>query len=212
MIHAISSDYLSIDRVAEIMATKAKLELSAEARDKIQSCRDFLDDKIERSEKPIYGINTGFGSLCNTSIGRESLGQLQKNLVMSHACGTGRPVLPELVKLMLLLKVQGLSYGLSGVTVATVERLIWHFNNDVLPVVYEQGSLGASGDLAPLAHLALPLLGLGEVYVDGTITPSGTVLERHGLLPIGLRSKEGLALLNGTQFMSAYGVHSLIKA
>lgn len=212
MIHAISSKYLSIDRVAEIIATNTKLELSVEARDKIQSCRDFLDDKIQRSEKPIYGINTGFGSLCNTSIGRESLEQLQKNLVMSHACGTGRPVSQELVKLMLLLKVQGLSYGHSGVTVATVERLIWHFNNDVLPVVYEQGSLGASGDLAPLAHLALPLLGLGEVYVDGITTPAAKVLEQHGLEPIALRSKEGLALLNGTQFMSSYGVHLLIKA
>lgn len=212
MTHAISNNHLSIERIAEILSNNLKIELSDEAREKIQACRDFLDDKIERSEKPIYGINTGFGSLCNTSIGRESLGQLQKNLVMSHACGTGRQVPQELVKLMLLLKVQGLSYGHSGVTVETVERLIWHFNNDVLPVVYEQGSLGASGDLAPLAHLALPLLGLGEVYVDGKITSMHTIMQSHGLEPIALRSKEGLALLNGTQFMSAYGVHSLIKA
>ncbi|NEN25210.1 histidine ammonia-lyase [Cryomorpha ignava] len=212
MIHAISNNHLSIERVAEIIAENTTLELSAEAREKIQSCRDFLDDKIERSEKPIYGINTGFGSLCGKSIDRNSLEQLQKNLVMSHACGTGSLVPQELVKLMLLLKVQGLSYGHSGVTLATVERLIWHFNNDVLPVIYEQGSLGASGDLAPLAHLALPLIGLGAVYVDGKISSSSSILEKHGLKPIALRSKEGLALLNGTQFMSAYGVHSLIRA
>jgi len=212
MIHRISHSHLSIEAVAQILAENAKLELSDTAREKIQACRDFLDDKIERSEHPIYGINTGFGSLCDTSIDRNSLEQLQKNLVMSHACGTGRRVPEELVKLMLLLKIQGLSYGHSGVTVATVERLIWHFNNDVIPVVYEQGSLGASGDLAPLAHLSLPLLGLGEVIVNGKTIPTGKVLQEHDLEPIALRSKEGLALLNGTQFMSAYGVHSLIKA
>lgn len=212
MIHLISNDHLSIERVAEILSQGAKLELSEGARERIQKCRDFLDDKIERSESPIYGINTGFGSLCNKSIGRESLEQLQTNLVMSHACGTGKPVDQPLVKLMLLLKIQGLSYGHSGINVATVERLIWFFNNDILPVVYEQGSLGASGDLAPLAHLALPLLGLGEVYINGIITPTAEVLKSHQLEPITLRSKEGLALLNGTQFMSAYGVHTLIKA
>ena len=212
MYHSISHSHLSIERVAQIMAENAKLALSATAKEKIQACRDFLDDKIQRSEKPIYGINTGFGSLCDTSIDRNSLEQLQKNLVMSHACGTGREVPDELVKLMLLLKIQGLSYGHSGVTVATVERLIWHFNNDILPVVFEQGSLGASGDLAPLAHLSLPLLGLGEVSVKGEIFSSSKVLQDFDLEPIALRSKEGLALLNGTQFMSAYGVHSLIKA
>lgn len=212
MIHAISDKILTIENVAEILNQKATLELSEGARKRIQDCRDFLDDKIQRSEKPIYGINTGFGSLCNTSIGKESLGQLQKNLVMSHACGSGRRVDQELIKLMLLLKVQGLSYGHSGVTVATVERLIWLFNNNILPVVYEQGSLGASGDLAPLAHLALPLLGLGEVYIDGEIKSTETVLKQHKLKPIALRSKEGLALLNGTQFMSAFGVHTLLKA
>ncbi len=212
MIHAISDKILTIEDVAEILKQNAKLELSEGARKRIQDCRDFLDEKIERSESPIYGINTGFGSLCNTSIGRESLEQLQKNLVMSHACGAGRKVDRELVKLMLLLKVQGLSYGHSGVTVATVERLIWFFNNDILPVVYEVGSLGASGDLAPLAHLALPLLGLGEVYVNGEITATETILSRHDLKPIVLHSKEGLALLNGTQFMSAFGVHTLIKS
>lgn len=212
MFHSISDTHLSIERVAQIIAENAQLALSAPAREKIQACRDFLDDKIERSENPIYGINTGFGSLCDTSIDRNSLEQLQKNLVMSHACGTGRQVPQELVKLMLLLKIQGLSYGHSGVTVETVERLMWHYNNDVLPVVYEQGSLGASGDLAPLAHLSLPLLGLGEVVVNGETMPTSKVLQENDLKPIALRSKEGLALLNGTQFMSAYGVHSLIKA
>lgn len=212
MIHSISDKKLTIEQVAEILKQNATLELSEGARKRIQDCRDFLDDKIQRSEDPIYGINTGFGSLCDTSIGRESLEQLQKNLVMSHACGTGRKVPHELIKLMLLLKVQGLSYGHSGVTLATVERLIWFYNNDILPVIYELGSLGASGDLAPLAHLALPLLGLGEVYEDGKIVPTEEVLQKHNIEPIALRSKEGLALLNGTQFMSAYGVQSLIKA
>lgn len=212
MIHEISNKHLSIETVAQIISEKATLKLSEDAKNRIVACRAFLDKKIEESTHPIYGINTGFGSLHNTSIDRKDLEQLQKNLVMSHACGTGPKVKSEIVKLMLLLKIQGLSYGHSGVTLATVERLVWHFNNDVLPVVYEQGSLGASGDLAPLAHLSLPLLGMGEVEVKGNTMPAKMVLEKHGLEPIALRSKEGLALLNGTQFMSAYGVYALIKS
>ena len=131
---------------------------------------------------------------------------------MSHACGTGDRVPNEIVKLMLLLKVQSLSYGNSGVQLVTVQRLVDFFNNDILPVVFQQGSLGASGDLAPLAHLSLPLLGMGEVEVDGEIRPAAEVLEKYGWSPIELQSKEGLALLNGTQFMSSYGVWSLLKA
>ena len=161
---------------------------------------------------PIYGINTGFGSLCNTSISDEDLSQLQENLVKSHACGTGDEVPSEIVKLMLLLKVQGLSYGHSGVALTTVQRLIDFYNADVIPVVYQQGSLGASGDLAPLAHMSLPLLGLGEVYFEGKKVASHEVLAQKGWEPITLQSKEGLALLNGTQFMSAYGTWCLIRA
>jgi len=191
---------------------KQKISLSDASKAKVQACRDYLDKKIETEEKPIYGITTGFGSLCNTSISRSELEQLQRNLVLSHACGTGEKVPSEIVKLMLLLKVQGLSYGHSGVAVSTIERLIDLYNNDVLPVVYQQGSLGASGDLAPLAHLSLPLFGEGEVEYKGATRPSAEVLQELNLAPITLRSKEGLALLNGTQFMSSYGVYLCLEA
>ena len=167
---------------------------------------------MEDVAHPIYGVTTGFGSLCNISISKEHLSQLQKNLMMSHACGTGQRVPAEIARLMLLLKVQSLSYGHSGVQFITVERLVDMFNNNIIPVVYEQGSLGASGDLSPLAHMCLPLLGLGEVEVDNEIISGEQLMQRMGWEPITLCSKEGLALLNGTQFMSAYGVHSLINA
>ena len=210
--HHISAEHLSLNRLREIIDRKLPLGLSEESKQRILHCRAYLDRKMENQEEPIYGITTGFGSLCNISIGKDELSELQKNLVMSHACGTGERVPNEIVKLMLLLKAQSLSYGHSGVQLQTVERLIDLYNNDILPVVYQQGSLGASGDLAPLAHLSLPLLGLGEVEFEGTIYPSATILARFGWEPIALQSKEGLALLNGTQFMSAYGVWSLLKA
>ena len=211
-IHQISAEHLSLERVRQIVEEGYRLELSEDARRRIIHCREYLDKKMATQESPIYGITTGFGSLCNISVGADELGCLQKNLVMSHACGTGERVANEIVKLMLLLKVQSLSYGNSGVQLATVERLIDFFNNDILPVVYQQGSLGASGDLAPLAHLSLPLLGLGEVEYQGAIIPSADILAAKGWSPIELQSKEGLALLNGTQFMSAYGVWSILKA
>lgn len=211
-IHYISSDLLSIDQIESIVIQDLKLELSEEARANIVKCRMYLDDKLKSNEKPIYGINTGFGSLCNVKISNENLSKLQENLVKSHACGTGEEVPQEIVKIMLLLKIQSLSYGHSGVQLETVERLIDFYNNSILPVIYNQGSLGASGDLAPLAHLSLPLLGEGEVYLDGFRQPANKVLEKMGWEPITLQSKEGLALLNGTQFMSAYGVYILIKS
>lgn len=211
-IHQISAEHLSLERVRQIIEEGYCLELSEDARSRIIHCREYLDRKMATQEAPIYGITTGFGSLCNISVGADELGCLQKNLVMSHACGTGERVDNEVVKLMLLLKVQSLSYGNSGVQLATVERLIEFFNNDILPVVYQQGSLGASGDLAPLAHLSLPLLGLGEVEYQGEVIPSADILAAKGWSPIELHSKEGLALLNGTQFMSAYGVWSILKA
>ena len=210
-IHQISAEHLSLERVRQIIEEGYCLELSEDARRRIIHCREYLDRKMATQEAPIYGITTGFGSLCNISVGADELGCLQKNLVMSHACGTGERVDNEVVKLMLLLKVQSLSYGNSGVQLATVERLIDFFNNDILPVVYQQGSLGASGDLAPLAHLSLPLLGLGEVEYQGEVIPSADILAAKGWSPIELHSKEGLALLNGTQFMSAYGVWSILK-
>ncbi|MDE7304927.1 MAG: histidine ammonia-lyase, partial [Alistipes sp.] len=211
-LHYISAEHLSIGRVREILEKGLHLALSDDARRRIVRCREYLDRKMENPERPIYGITTGFGSLCNISVGRDDLAALQKNLVMSHACGTGERVPAEVVRLILLLKIQSLAYGHSGVQLATVERLIDFFNNDILPVIYQQGSLGASGDLAPLAHMSLPLLGLGEVEYEGAVRDAAGVLSEMGWQPIELQSKEGLALLNGTQFMSAYGVWSLIEA
>lgn len=210
--HYISSDLLSIDMINEIVFQGKQLALSEEAIVNIEKCRKYLDDKMKSNSDPIYGINTGFGSLCNVKISNENLSKLQENLVKSHACGTGEEVPHEIVKIMLLLKIQSLSYGHSGVQLVTVQRLIDFYNNDIFPVIYTQGSLGASGDLAPLAHLSLPLLGEGEVYLDGFRQPASKVLAKFGWEPIVLQSKEGLALLNGTQFMSAYGVYCLIKA
>ena len=210
--HVVSAERLKIGRVREILERQLPLALSADARARIVRCREYLDRKMANPERPIYGITTGFGSLCDISVGHDELARLQRNLVMSHACGTGERVPSEIVRLMLLLKIQSLSYGHSGVQLETVERLIEFFNRGILPVVYQQGSLGASGDLAPLAHLSLPLLGLGEVEYRGAVRPAAGVLGELGLTPSELASKEGLALLNGTQFMSAYGVWAVIRA
>ncbi len=211
-IHYISSDILSLETVNTIVSEHKKLALSEEARANIEKCRMYLDKKMETQDVPIYGINTGFGALYNVKIDTDNLSKLQENLVKSHACGTGDVVPEDIIKLMLLLKIQSLSYGNSGVQLATVERLIDFYNNDIFPVVYTQGSLGASGDLSPLAHLSLPLIGEGEVFADGFRQPAHKVLASFGWEPIVLKSKEGLALLNGTQFMSAYGVHVLLRA
>ena len=210
--HYISSAVLDIQDIEEILNKNKQLALSEEAKLNINKTRDYLDRKLAESETPFYGINTGFGSLHNVKISREKLSQLQENLVMSHACGTGEKIDKKIVKIMLLLKVQSLSYGNSGITEEAVQRLIDFYNEDVLPVVYEQGSLGASGDLAPLAHLSLPLLGMGEVYYQDKIQPAEKVLGKMGWKPLKLRSKEGLALLNGTQFMGAHAVYALIKS
>ncbi len=211
-VHYISSDVFTIEKLNEILTQGKKIQLSEEARANIENCRTYLDEKMATHKEPIYGINTGFGSLCNVKIDNENLSHLQENLMKSHACGTGELVPEEIIKIMLLLKVKSLSYGNSGVQLETVERLIDFYNNDILPVVYTQGSLGASGDLAPLAHLSLPLIGEGEVYADGFRQPANKVLEKYGWSPIKMKSKEGLALLNGTQFMSAYGCYVMIKS
>lgn len=209
--HYITSSVISIEDINQILYQGKKIALSEEVKVNIQKCRDYLDHKMLDNETPIYGINTGFGSLYNVKISNENLSKLQENLVKSHACGTGNKVPQEIVKLMLLLKIQSLSYGYSGIQLQTVERLVDFYNNTILPVIYELGSLGASGDLAPLAHLSLALLGEGEVYFNGKQVHSSEVLKHFNWSPIVLKSKEGLALLNGTQFMSAYGVFSLIK-
>ena len=212
MNHIISHKKLTIETIKDILTKGTQIEIGNEAKEAILKCRRFLDKKMEDIGRPVYGITTGFGSLCNISIPSEDLSQLQHNLVMSHACGTGETVRPEIVKLMLLLKIQSLAYGHSGVQLITVQRLVDMFNHNILPVIYQQGSLGASGDLAPLAHLSLPLIGLGEVLYQGKVRASADVWAEFGWEPIKLQSKEGLALLNGTQFMSAHAVWSLIQA
>ncbi len=210
--HIISAKKLTIGRVREIISRGEKITIGKDAQEAVAKCRRYLDAKMEDIGRPVYGVTTGFGSLCNITVPAEDLSQLQHNLVMSHACGTGEKVRPEIVKIMILLKVQSLSYGHSGVQLATVQRLVDMFNNDVLPVVYQQGSLGASGDLAPLAHLCLPIIGLGEVEYRGQVHEVAQLWPELGWEPVKLQSKEGLALLNGTQFMSAHAVWSLIQA
>ena len=212
MIHKISAEHLTIERIGEVVYNGYKLELSDDARNRIIRCREYLDEKIAKTTRPVYGVTTGFGSLCNVSVNPDQLAQLQINLMMSHACGVGDRVPNDIVKMMMLLKVQSLSYGYSGCKLDTVQRLVDFFNNDIYPVVYMQGSLGASGDLVPLAHMSLPLVGLGEVEYKGEVISGAEMLKIFGWEPIHLVSKEGLALLNGTQNMSAFAVWSLLQA
>lgn len=210
--HYISTQTLTLSDLDHILHGHSKIALSEEATQKITRCREYLDQKLTSSAAPIYGINTGFGSLYNKNIPTDQLEQLQENLVMSHACGTGPEVPREIVLLMLFLKVQSLSYGNSGVQLSTTQRLVDMFNQRVLPKIFEMGSLGASGDLAPLAHLSLPLIGRGEVHYLGKIYQSDEVLKLLGWESLHFKAKEGLALLNGTQFMSAYGSWCLLHA
>ena len=216
-IYKIGESFLSLSEISRIISEGLKIELSSKSEKKVIECRNYLDEKMKNSDDPIYGINTGFGSLCNHKISDDDLGKLQKNLVISHSCGTGDEVPHTVVKIMLLLKIQSLSYGHSAVQLITINRLIEMFNKNILPVIYQQGSLGASGDLAPLAHMSLVLLGMGKV--DVPINENGfdrkntsDVMGEMGWEAIQLKSKEGLALLNGTQFMGAYGVWSLLKS
>ncbi len=211
-IHYIDSKWLDLNIINDLVLSSKKIGLSEDAKDRIIKCRSYLDEKMKTNKNPIYGINTGFGSLYDVKISNKNLTKLQENLMLSHACGTGDYVPQEIVKLMLFLKIQSLSYGHSGIQLATVNRLIDFYNSDVLPVVYTQGSLGASGDLAPLAHLALPLIGKGQVWHKDKVVNASEICEAHNWEPIKLQSKEGLALLNGTQFMSAYGLHILLKS
>lgn len=191
---------------------EAKVSIAPHTEKAIVEGRQYLDNKLKTHGAPIYGINTGFGSLCNVIIPEQDIEQLQENLVKSHACGMGEEVPQEIVKLMLFLKIQSLAYGKSGVRLETVKLLCGLINHQIYPVVYQQGSLGASGDLAPLAHLSLTLLGLGHVNHKGSRMSSAEALKKAELSPLKLTSKEGLALLNGTQFMGAYGVYNIIQA
>ena len=202
----ITTDLLTFQEVEQIVNQAQKLVLSPHAQSKIEQCRQYLDHKLATSDALFYGINTGFGFLQNVQIDKTQIQELQYNLLQSHACGVGERVPKEIVRLMLLLKIQSLAYGHSGVQTATVQRLIDFYNADILPIVFNQGSLGASGDLSPLSHLALPLIGMGDVYVKNKEMPASEALKTLGWQPIELQSKEGLALINGTQFMSACGI------
>lgn len=204
-----TSRALRCEDIAAFIASGERIVIPEQISSRLTAVRQYLDEKTTRQGSPIYGVNTGFGSLCNTIIGNDDLGRLQENLLLSHACGAGPEVPSVIVRNMLLLKIRSLLYGHSGVQVSTVQLLAALYNHDILPVVYEQGSLGASGDLAPLAHLCLPLIGKGEVYYRGKRTTALDALSNASLTPVVLRSKEGLALINGTQFMSAYAVHIL---
>ena len=210
--HSISSKTITLEVLNRVLSEDIQLELSKEAKDKIQKCRTYLDDKLKKSTEPIYGINTGFGSLYDKNISYDELEKLQDNLVKSHACGTGHEVPAEIVRLMLFLKVQSLSYGYSGVQIETVERLANYYNNKIYPTIFEMGSLGASGDLAPLAHLSLPLIGLGHVKITGKVLSGSALNKQFKWEVIHLKAKEGLALLNGTQFMSSYGTWCTLHA
>jgi histidine ammonia-lyase len=204
-IHALGIKKLSLSDIETIL--KNPIELDEISIANIEKCRAYLDSKMLDETKTFYGINTGFGSLCDVKISNDDIEQLQENLVLSHACGMGNEVPQDIVKLMLLLKVKNFVYGNSGVSLQVTERLISFYNQNILPVVYQLGSLGASGDLAPLAHLSLPLLNKGEVYINGVKRDANEL----SFDALKLQSKEGLALLNGTQFMSSYAVWSLLK-
>ena len=210
--YKISTQPFDFQTIYSLILNHTTVEISEDAILKIKQCRAYLERKTVDFKAPIYGINTGFGALCNVKVSNENLKKLQANLVRSHACGTGALVPQSVIKLMLLLKIKALCFGHSGVQLKTVQRLVDFYNSDILPVVYTQGSLGASGDLAPLAHIALALIGEGEVWFQGVKQPTSKVLKEKGWAPIKLQSKEGLALLNGTQFMAAYALQSLLKS
>ncbi len=214
-----SYNYLPLDRkhtnfqqIKNLLAFDQLVSITFDAHERILKCREYLDDKMKSPDALYYGINTGFGFLQNVQIDATQLEELQNNLLKSHACGLGEEVPEDIVKLMIMLKIKSLSYGHSGVQIDTVKRLMDMYNAKMYPIIYTQGSLGASGDLAPLSHLALPLIGLGEVYLEGIKMSAETALKKLDWQPIKLQSKEGIALINGTQFMSAYGLHNLVQA
>jgi histidine ammonia-lyase len=210
--HFIASEKLTLHHIKRIIANNEQLALSNEAIEKITHCRAFLETMLADNTKLYYGINTGFGSLCNVKINESELEDLQYKLVVSTACGIGDEISLELTKILLLLKIQSLSYGYSGITLAAVQLLIEMFNHNLLPVIFKQGSLGASGDLAPLAHMAMTMIGLGDCYLNNKKMLAADALKQINQQPIVLQSKEGLALLNGTQFMSSHAVWCLLKA
>ncbi len=209
---AISQAALTIEDLSQFLATPHTIKLSSDVVERVKKNRAYLEHKLSEKDARYYGINTGFGALYDVVIDASQLETLQQNLVMSHACGMGDEVREDVVRLMMLLKIKGLSLGYSGVSIEMLQQLVALYNNDILPVIWEVGSLGASGDLAPLAHLSLPLLGLGTVRYKGEKMSSEAALIKAGLKAIKLKAKEGLALLNGTQFMSAWGCFSILES
>lgn len=203
---------ITFEQIDQYIQQALPVSISAGCMEAVARCRTYLNEKVGKSDRSFYGINTGFGYLQNVAIDKDQLHNLQDNLLMSHACGLGEEVPVQIVRLMMVLKIKSLSYGHSGVSPEVVTRLADMHNRGIFPVVYTQGSLGASGDLAPLSHLCLPLIGLGEVRMEGEKLPAARALKRVGFEPIELQSKEGLALINGTQFMSAYGLYLLSRS
>lgn len=212
MQHILTLEPLTLVDIERIIYDKKKLVLGQDCQGQIETNRAYLEDKISNDDKVVYGINTGFGSLCDTIIPQKELERLQRNLVLSHSCGTG-PSIPQVIaRIVLLLKIKNLSLGYSGVRLVLVDRLIDMYNADMIPELFEMGSLGASGDLAPLAHLAATMLGEGHVFHKGERITAREGLERLGLTSFVLGAKEGLALLNGTQFSTAYALYEVIEA
>ena len=202
------SNHLTIGICLDIAHGKTKGIINADALNRID--KSWLEvEKIVNSKNAVYGINTGFGPLCDTRISGSDTSALQINLLKSHSVGVGKPIPQEIAKLMLITKVHALAQGYSGIAPKTLERIIWHIDNDIIPIVPEKGSVGASGDLAPLSHLFLPLIGFGEVSANGIKTPAAQILAEHGLQPLQLGPKEGLALINGTQFILAFAVKAV---
>ncbi len=198
-------DVLTVSKALALMSGELKGEISAAIKDKILASHEIVKE-ISLGDEAVYGINTGFGPLCNTKIAKEQTNELQKNILLSHSVGVGNPIPIEIAKLMLILKVHGLAQAHSGISMEILERILWHIDQDIIPYVPEQGSVGASGDLAPLSHLFLPLIGEGKVYEQGILKETRDVLESYNLDPVPLHPKAGLALINGTQFILAHAV------
>ncbi|WP_299547122.1 histidine ammonia-lyase [Seonamhaeicola sp.] len=201
---------LTVDKVLDIAGGTLKAEITSEAKDKVMACRQKVE-AMANGNKAVYGINTGFGPLCEVQITPEETKALQRNLLLTHAVGVGKPIDKQLSKIMMICKVHALCQGFSGVRLELIERIIYFIENDLLPVVPEQGSVGASGDLAPLSHLFLPLIGEGEFWIGDTIKPATEVLKAHELISMELHAKEGLGLINGTQFILAHAIVGLHK-
>lgn len=203
-------DTFTITDIMAILADPKRAKLNDESRQKILKSQQNVQ-QIVASDRTVYGINTGFGPLCDVKISEEETAQLQYNLIISHAVGVGKPIAKEFSKVMMIAKIHALSKGFSGVSLDVIERLILMLEKDIIPAVPEQGSVGASGDLAPLAHLVLPLLGLGKVWQNNKVVNSAQVLEENGIQPLQLGPKEGLGLINGTQFILAHAILGLNK-